>query len=93
MTQQKQTADPIREAVENSANAAEEIHKTVADLPFEVLERTGLFGRTAGELRRIQNDSIGAVYDAVRAVNRRVAELASDLLDESADAVEERPEA
>lgn len=93
MTHQQPTADPIRDAVDSGASAAEEIHKTVADLPFEVLERTGLYGRTAGELRRIQSESIGAVYDAVREVNRRVAELASDLLHESADAKEERPEA
>jgi len=93
MIHQSQAADPIRDAVDSGANAAEEIHKTVADLPFEVLERAGLFGRSAGELRRIQSDSISAVYAAVRTVNHRVAELASDLLDRPADSGEERPEA
>lgn len=80
MAQQQTSSRPLHDAVERSASAAEEIHRTIADLPLEVLERAGLFEKTVQEVRRIQNESIGAVYDTVRAVNRHVAELASDLL-------------
>ncbi len=71
----------IQQAVERGATSVEEIHKEIADLPFEVLERNGLFERTAAEVRDVQDRSIGAVYDVIRGVNRRVGELASDLLE------------
>ena len=69
----------IQEAVDKGATSVEEIHKIIADLPLEVLQRAGLFEEAAAEVRKIQDQSIGAVYDAIREINRRVAELASDL--------------
>ena len=71
----------IQQAVERGATSVEEIHKEIADLPFEVLERNGLFERSASEVRDVQHRSIGAVYDVVRSVNRRIGELASELLE------------
>ena len=70
----------IQQAVDRGATSVEEIHKAIADLPFEVLERNGLFEETAAQVREVQARSIGAVYDTIREVNRRVGELASDLL-------------
>ncbi len=69
----------IRDAVDRGATSVEEIHKAIADLPLDVLERNGLFEETAAEVRKIQDRSIGAVYDVIREVNERVAELASEL--------------
>lgn len=74
----------IEEAVDRGATSVEEIHRAIADLPFDVLERNGLFVETAAEVRQIQDRSIGAVYDVVRQVNHKVAGLASDLLGGSA---------
>lgn len=71
----------IQEAVDRGATSVEEIHRAIADLPLEVLERNGLFERTAAEVREVQDRSIGAVYDVIREVNRRVGELAADLLE------------
>ncbi len=70
----------IQDAVDKGATSVEEIHKNIAGLPLEVLERSGLLGETGAEVRRIQEQSIGAVYDTIRKVNERVGELASDLL-------------
>jgi hypothetical protein len=69
----------IREAVDHGANSVEEIHKAVADLPLDVLERNGLFEEAASEIRKIQDRSIGAVYDVIRQVHERVTELAEEL--------------
>ena len=70
----------IQEAVDRGATTVEEIHKAIADLPLEVMERNGLFEEAAAEARKLQDRSIGAVYDVIRDVNDRIAELASDLL-------------
>jgi hypothetical protein len=70
----------IQEAVDRGATSVEEIHKAIADLPLDVMERNGLFEETTAEVRKVQERSIGAVYDVIRDVNRRIGELASDLL-------------
>ena len=70
----------IEETVDRTADAAEQIHRSIADLPLDVLERNGLFVTTAARIRRIQDRSIEAVYDVVRQVNRGVGGLAADLL-------------
>ncbi len=80
MEHQETLTGRIQQAVERGATSVEEIHKAIADLPFEVLERNGLFEQAAGQLREVQERSIGAVYDTIREVNRRVAGLAADLL-------------
>jgi hypothetical protein len=77
-------ADLVRKAVDEGATTAEEIHKTIADLPLEVLQRIDVFKDTVQDARRIQDASIGAVYDVIRKVNRRVTSLAGDLLERSA---------
>jgi hypothetical protein len=71
----------LQNLVDKGASTAEEIHRAIADLPLEVMARNGLFEQTAADLRRIQDRSIGAVYDTIREVNHRVSELASQLLE------------
>jgi len=71
----------IQDAVDRGATTVEEIHKAIAELPLDVLEQNGLFEKTAAEVREVQERSIGAVYGLIRDVNRRVGELASDLLE------------
>jgi len=70
----------IRDTVDRGATSAEEIHKSIANLPLDMLERNGLFEQTAAEVRKIQDQTLGAVYDLIRDVNERVSELTSDLL-------------
>lgn len=76
-------ADLVRQAVDEGATTAEEIHKAIADLPLEVLQRIDVFKDTVQDARRIQEASIGAVYDVIREVNREVTSLAGDLLERS----------
>jgi hypothetical protein len=81
MSRERALSELVEEAVARGATGVEEIHRAIADLPLRVLERLGLFENTAGEVRRIQEVSIGAVYDAIRKVNHEVARLAGDLLE------------
>lgn len=70
--------DVIQEAVDRGATSVEQIHQTIADLPFEALERMGVLDPDASELRDTKTRTIGLVYDAIRRVNKEVGELLSD---------------
>jgi polyhydroxyalkanoate synthesis regulator phasin len=73
--------DLIQEAVDKGATSVEQIHRTIADLPLEVLEQRGLLGDEGKSARKLVDTSIGAVYETIRAVNREVGELASGLFE------------
>ncbi len=47
---------------------------------MNVLEKLELFETSAKEVKKIQEPSIGAVYDLIREINHQVADLAGELL-------------
>ncbi len=71
----------ISEIVDKGATTVEDVHRAIADMPLEVLDRLEIAPATTQEVRRIQDQSIGAIYDLIREVNQRVAQLAADLLE------------
>jgi len=81
MARDQKLTNMIQDVVDRGATSVEEIHRAIADVPLEVMARNGLFEQTAADVRRIQDLSIGAVYDTIREVNHRVTELASQLLE------------
>jgi hypothetical protein len=76
----KELTELIEGAIDRGARSVEEIHRSIANLPLQVMESLGLFERTARDVKRIQDESIGAVYDGIRRVNHEVGRLAADLL-------------
>lgn len=80
MSDEKTLTKLIEEAVDQGATTVEEIHRAIADMPLGVLERLGIFERTARDVRRIQDVSLGAVYDLVREINHEVSGLADEVL-------------
>ena len=80
MSEAKRVADMIQEAVDKGATTAEEIHKSIADLPLKVLDTVEFLKKPVKEVRRIQDRSIGAVYDLIRGINEQVGALADDVL-------------
>lgn len=83
MSEEKALSERIEEAVDQGATAVEEIHRAIADMPLGVLEKLGLLERTTREVRRIQDVSLGAIYDMVRDVNHNVAGLAKELVEDA----------
>jgi len=73
--------DLIQEAVDKGATSVEQIHRAIADLPLDVLEKRGLLGDEGKSARKLVDSSIGAVYETIRTVNREVGELASGLFE------------
>lgn len=70
--------DLIQQAVDRGTTSVEGIHRQIADLPFEMLEKSGLLDDGKLELREKQRRTIGTVYEAIRRINRQVGELISD---------------
>jgi hypothetical protein len=70
----------IREAVDRSADTAESIHKRVAHLPLAPFEGVEPLEAACKDMRRIQDRSIGAVYDLVRDVNHELVRLVEEWL-------------
>lgn len=76
----RKLTDRVREIVDSGADTAEDIHRSIANVPLDVLERFDVFKGTIGDVRKVQDRSIGAVYELVRDVNRDVARLADELM-------------
>lgn len=77
--------DLIQNAIDNGARTVEDVHKAIADLPFEVLEKSGLLDDDAQHTRQRHQQTIGAVYATIRDVNQRVGELASNMFESIED--------
>ena len=75
----------IEEAIEKGATTVEGVHKSVAQLPLKVLEESDLLRGPAKEVRRIQDHTIGVIYDLIRYINGQVGTLATKLLDQAAN--------
>jgi hypothetical protein len=89
----KALAKFIHDAIDKGATTVEDIHKSIADLPLKILEESELLRGPAKEVRRVQDHTIGAVYDVIRGINEQVGPLASELLDEAAKRRDMRAEA
>jgi hypothetical protein len=83
-TERKALAKFIEEAIEKGATTVEDVHRAIADLPLKMLEESELLRGPAKEVRRVQDHTIGAVYDLIRHINEQVGTLASELLDQAA---------
>lgn len=70
--------DMIQEAIDDGATTVEEVHQHIAGLPFDALEKLGLFEEQANSLRERQRRTIGLVYDTIRKVNQEVGSLISE---------------
>ena len=92
-SERKALASFIHDAIDKGATTVEEIHKSIADLPLKMLEESELLRGSAKEVRRVQDHTIGAIYDVIRGINREVGTLASELLAEAAERTSARAEA
>jgi uncharacterized protein YaaR (DUF327 family) len=71
----------VEEVIEKGANTAEEINRAILDLPVTALESLGL-EETAEDVKKVQDSSIGAIYRLIHDINHKVADLATDLLEQ-----------
>ena len=84
----------IEDAVDKGATTAEEIHRSIAELPISILESLGFGEKPIQEVRQIQDTAIGAIYDFVRDINHNIAEMADGIIEKinAAEQLSEKPE-
>ena len=73
--------DMIQTAIDNGARTVEDVHKAIADLPFEILEKNGILDEDGQQLRERSQQTLGTVYATIRDVNQKIGELASDMFE------------
>ena len=83
MAKKKSLIALIEEAIEKGATTAEEIHRAIADLPLKMLLKIDVLAGPAKKIKRVQDESIGAVYDLIREINEQVAKYATEMLAEA----------
>jgi hypothetical protein len=76
----KRLVDLVQREVDDGATTVEEIHKAIANLPLDILERLDVFEEAVKGVRKVQEARIGAVYDLIRTVNDRVGTFAKEIL-------------
>jgi hypothetical protein len=91
MSSKKSLAHTVQDAIDRGATTVEEVHKSIADLPLKFLEGSELLREPSKEVRKLQDRSIGAIYDLIREVNEKVGTLANDLLEEARRRRQEHP--
>jgi methyl-accepting chemotaxis protein len=77
----RKLADLVQKQIDEGATTVEEIHKAIAGLPLDILERLDVFEDVVKDARKVQDASIGAVYDVIRRVNQEVGDYAKELLE------------
>ena len=76
---ESELAATLEDVVDKSVRAVEEIHRSISDLPFNVLERLGVMAEGGGEVKKVHDTSVAAIYETIREVNSRVAKLTDEL--------------
>jgi hypothetical protein len=71
----------VQDAIDKGVTRVEDLQQSLADLPFKVLEESAFLRGPAKEVRRLQDQTIKAVYGLMRRVNQQVGGLASELLE------------
>ena len=62
----------IQDAIDRGATTVEEIHKSIADLPLKILEENDLLKESAKQAQRLQDHTLGAIYDVIWGINEQV---------------------
>ncbi len=77
LTRLEALKDLLQSAIDQGTTTVEQIHKTIADLPFAVLEKNGLFNVEPEQRDEMWDKSFGQVYETIRRINQEVGELAT----------------
>ena len=82
-TDEKELTKLIEETIDKGATTAEDIHRAITSLPITMLERLGASEEATQGARKIQDSTIGSIYELVHDINHKVLGLANDLIAEA----------
>ena len=80
MSRIKSLKDAVQKAVDDGARSVEEVYMRVSRLPFDQLERIAALEGVVRTARGTHDRSIARLYATIRAINRRIGELADQAL-------------
>jgi hypothetical protein len=81
MEQLKGLVSLVQEAIENGATTVEDVHRSIASKPLDVLSNFEPIEGAVDRMRQIQDETIGNVYEMIRTINAQVGEIAKNMLD------------
>jgi len=79
-TTKKSLPELVREAIDKGARTAEDVHKAILHTPLDALGQVECLKEPVREMKRVEDVTIGTMYDLVRKVNHEVTKLAEEML-------------
>lgn len=76
----KDLKDFVQNAIDKGANSVEDVHKKIAGLPLDFIAKIGIIHDQAEQVKELQENTIGSIYDTIRMVNEKSGEYAEELL-------------
>lgn len=70
----------VEKAIEDGATTVEQVHRSIATMPFDVLEKIDALQKPVGKAREIHDETVGNIYETIRLLNERAGEMARHLL-------------
>jgi hypothetical protein len=78
MTGPRKIAATVHDVIDDVTSTAAELHKSVADLPLQVLGEITPFKDTLDDVKVTQDRTIDAIYGLVRSINTQVRRLTAN---------------
>lgn len=76
----KSLKDAVQQAIDDGASTVEQVHKQIAAMPFDQLEKIAAVEGIVKKVRGVHDQTVGSLYDTLREVNARVGQLADKAL-------------
>lgn len=73
----------VEKAIEDGATAVEQVHRSIASMPFDALERIDALQQPVAKAREVHDHTVGNIYETIRLLNDRAGEIARGLLGET----------
>ena len=70
----------VEKAIEDGATTVEQVHLSIASMPFDMLEKVDALQKPVGKAREIHDQTVGNIYETIRLINERAGEIARGLL-------------
>lgn len=75
----------VQKAIDDGATTVEQVHRSIASMPFDVLEKIDALQKPVNTAREMHDQTVGNIYETIRLLNDRVGEMARTLLGEGKD--------
>jgi hypothetical protein len=80
MSSPKDLAATIHDTINDVTTAVENIHRSIADAPLDMMGAIEPLERPVKDMRVVQDRSITAIYGLIRRINDRVGQITAELL-------------